>query len=193
MIGVAVPLALLAGLAIAAGGGGSSAEDKIAEAIETAATTKDPVNCTKLQTQRFAEQNIRQQGKAAIEACEEEAERGRARARGVTVSNVSVNGSKATAEAEFDGGPLDSQMLEFALVEADGSWKLDQIEGFVHYDGKALGQAFQEEFEAAPEELSKGQGDCIAREIGKATKAEAEALFLSGSPEAIVELAERCA
>jgi hypothetical protein len=193
---ILVPLALLvlAALTITAcGGGGSSDEDKITETIETAATTSDPSNCTELETQRFVEQNSEKKGKAAVKSCEEEAEAGGEEAEGANVSNVSVNGSKATAEVEFEGGPLGSQSLELALVEEDGIWKMDQVEGFANYDGAALGEAFEKEFEEEPEGLNKEQATCIAEGIAKSSKAAAEELFFSGSPEPIVELAKSCA
>jgi hypothetical protein len=194
---ILVPLALLvlAALTLTAcgGGGGSSDEGKITETIEKAATTSDPSNCTELETLAFVEQNSEQKGKAAIKSCEEEAEAGEEQAEGANVSNVSVNGSKATAEVEFEGGALGSQSLEVALVEEGGNWKLDQIEGFANYDGTALGEAFETEFEENPEGLNKEQATCIAQGIAKSSKAEAEELFFSGSSEPIVELAEGCA
>jgi len=190
-----VPLALLA-LAPAAlaacGGGGSSAESQITEVIERAATTKDPSNCTELQTLRFTEQNTSESGKAAIKSCEESAKE-EEQAEEADVSGVSVNGEKATAEVEFIGGSLDSQVLEVALVEEGGDWKLNQIEGFAHYNGKALEETFLKRFEESPEGLSKRQYTCIAEGIGKANKAEAEAMFLSGSTIKIEELAQSCA
>jgi hypothetical protein len=193
---ILVPLALLvlAALTIAAcGGGGSGDEDKITEVIEKSATTSDPSNCIELETQRFDEQNSQQKGKAAVKACEEEAEAGEEQAEAATVSNVSVNGEKATAEVEFEGGSLGAQALEVALVQEGGDWKLDQIEGFANYDGKALGEAFEKEFEENPEGLNKEQATCIAGKVAEASQAEAEELFFSGSSEPIVELAEGCA
>jgi len=192
---ILVPLALLvlAALTITACGGGDSDEDKISEVIEKAATTTDPSNCTELETQRFAEQNSQQKGKAAVKACEEEQEAGEEQAEAATVSNVSVDGEKATAEVKFEGGPLGAQALELALVEEDGNWKLDQIEGFADYDGKALGEAFEKEFEESSEGLNEEQAKCIAGKVAGANQAEAEELFFSGSPKAIVELAEGCA
>ncbi|HVV89449.1 MAG TPA: hypothetical protein VHB53_03035, partial [Solirubrobacterales bacterium] len=144
-----VSLALLvpAVLTIAACGGGSSDQGKIAAAIEKAMTTKDPSNCTELQTRRFDEQNTGQNGEAAVNQCEEKAEEGEGKAKGAKVSDISVDGRKATAEVAFEGGSLGSQALEVALVEEDGKWKLDQIEGFADYDGKALGEAFERQFE----------------------------------------------
>jgi hypothetical protein len=193
---ILVPLALLvlAALTITAcGGGGSSDEDKITEVIEKSATTTDPSNCTELETQRFDEQNSQQKGKAAVKACEEEAKAGEEQAEGAKVSNVSVNGEKATAEVEFEGGSLGAQALEVALVQEGGDWKLDQIEGFANYDGKALGEAFEKEFEENPEGLNKEQATCIAGKVAEASQAEAEELFFSGSSKPIVELAEGCA
>lgn len=189
------PLALLAvaALALSACGGGKSDEDKIAEVIEKAATTDDPSNCTELQTRRFNEQNTQQKGKAATKACEEEAEAGEEQAKGAKVSNVSVNGGAATAEVEFEGGSLGSQALEVALIQEDGDWKLDHVEGFADYDGRALGEAFEKEFNENPEGLSKQQAACIAEKVAGASQAEAEELFFSGSPEPIVELAQSCA
>lgn len=191
---ILVPLAFLmvAALTITACGGGGSDEDKIAEVIEQAATTSDPGNCTELQTQRFNEQNTEQKGKAAIKACEEEAEAGEDQAEGAKVSHVSANGDKATAQVAFEGGSLGSQALEVALVQENGDWKLDQVEGFANYDGQALGEAFEKEFNQNPEGLSKQQAACIAQKIAGASQAEAEELFFSGSSEPIVKLAEGC-
>jgi hypothetical protein len=189
-----VPLALLALAALAVtacGGSGSSAEDEVTEVIEQAATTKDPSNCTELQTLRFTEQNTGEKGKAAIKSCEESAKE-EEQAEEAKVSNVSVNGEKATAEAEFIGGSLGSQTLSIALVE-EGDWKLDQIEGFANYDGKALEEIFLKRFEESPEGLSEQQYTCIAEGIGKASTAEAETMFLSGSSIKIEELAQGCA
>jgi hypothetical protein len=190
-----VPIALLAlaALTLTACGGGRSDEDKIVETIETAETTPQPNNCTEFQTQRFNEQNNQVQGKAATKVCEEQAESGEELAEGANVSNVSVNGEKATAEVAFEGGPLGSQALEVALVKQEGNWKLDQVEGFARYEGKALGSAFEKEFEEHPQGLSKQQATCIAGRIAGSSQKEAEELFFSGSSEPIIKLAEGCA
>ncbi len=192
-----VPLALLilAALALSAcgGGGNSAAEGKITETIETVATTSNPKNCTELETQRFVEQNAEEKGKAAVETCEKEAKAGGEPAKSATVSKISVNGEKATAQAEFEGGSLGSQAIEVALVEEGGNWKLDQIEGFANYDGKALGEAFERQFEEEPGELTSEQAKCISGKVAEASQAEAEELFLSGSAKKIIELAQGCA
>jgi hypothetical protein len=192
---ILVPVALLAAaaLTLTACGGGKSDEDKITETIETVATTSDPGNCTELETLRFVEQNTQEKGKAAVKTCKAQAKAGKEEAKGANVSNVSVNGSKATAEVEFEGGSLGSQSLEVALVEEDGNWKLDQVEGFASYDGKALGEAFEKQFEKEPGELSPEQAKCISSKIAEASQSAAEELFFSGSAEKIIELAQSCA
>ena len=190
-----VPVALLAlaALTVTACGGGKSDEDKIVEVIEKAETTADPRHCTELQTQRFNEQVSQKAGKAGTEACEAEAKAGEEQAKSANVSNVSVNDEKATAEVEFKGGPLDSQVLDVALVQEDGDWKLDQVEGFADYDGNALGAAFEKRFEEKPEGLSPKQAKCISRKIAASSEAKAEELFFGGSSEPIIRLAESCA
>ncbi len=185
-------LALAALTLTACGGGGSSDEDKITETIETAATTHDPKNCTELETLNFAEQNTQEKGTAAIKACEKEAKEEEDQAEAAEVSDVSVNGEKATAKVKFEGGSLGEQSLEVALVKEDGNWKLDQIEGFADYNGKALGEAFEKQFEEEGE-LTPEQSKCIAGKVAEATQAEAEELFFSGNPEKIIELSQGCA
>jgi copper chaperone CopZ len=194
---ILVPLALLvlAALTLTAcgGGGSSSAEAEITEAIEKSATSADPSDCTETETLSFVEQNSAEKGKAALKTCEEEAEAGEEQAKKANVSNISVNGEKATAEVEFEGGSLDSQTLEVALVEEGGKWKLDQVEGFADYNGEALEKAFEEGFEKESHGLSPELVKCIAQGFGKASKQEAEELLFSGSPEKIEELTEGCA
>ena len=192
---ILVPLALLlaaALLTLTACGGGSSDEDKITESIEKAATTSDPSTCTELETQRFVEQNSTEKGKAAVESCEKEAEEGEEQAESVEVSNVSVNGSKATAQAAFEGGSLGSQAIEVALVEEGGNWKLDYVEGFADYNGKALGEQFEEQFEEEPGELSPEQTKCIVGKISGLSKEEAEEAFFAGTAEPVIELVHSC-
>ena len=191
---ILVPLALLvaAALTLAACGGGSSDEDQITKAIETATTTSDPSNCTAVQTQRYVEQSTTEKGKAALKTCEKEAEADETTSESVNVGNISTDGDKATAEGEFEGGALDSQAVEFALVEEDGEWKLDYVEGFAKYNGKAFGKAFQTRFEELGE-LDSAQSECIGDKIAALSKAEAESVVFGGSAEPIIELAQSCA
>lgn len=185
-------LLIFSALALVACGGGSSDESEIEEAIETSATTGDPSNCTKLETANFVEQSTSESGKAAIKACEEEAKKDpESRAESVEVTEVEVDGSKATANAAISGGSLDSQTVSIALVEEDG-WKLDELTGFVKLDQGALAQVFETQLEKSGE-LNSKQTSCIVEGIEEMPQAEIEEVILSGNSTPIEELAEGCA
>lgn len=183
-------LVLALGLA-ACGGGGESDEDKITNAIETASTSTDPVVCTELQTLAFAEQTQGEEGKAAVEQCEEETEDGESNPDSVAVTKVEVDGSSATADAAFVGGSFDGQTLGIALVEEDGDWKLDEVTGFTKFDQAKLIAAFASSLEKE-EGIEPELASCLLEAFEAADQEEVEALILSGSSQGIVELAEGC-
>lgn len=176
---------------VACGSSGSSDESEIEEAIETSATTSDPSNCTKLETLSFSEQSSGESGKAATEACEEEAKDPEGKAESVEVSEVEVEGEKATATAAISGGSLEGQTVSIALVEEDGQWKLDQITGFVKLDQGQLANVFAEQLEGN-KEIEPEVGACIVEGIEEATKEEAEEFVLDPTNQALGELAESC-
>jgi ABC-type glycerol-3-phosphate transport system substrate-binding protein len=176
---------------VACGGSGSSDEDQIEEAIETSATASDPANCTKLETLAFSEQSSGESGKAATEECEKEAKDPEGKAESVAVSEVEVDGSKATANAAITGGSLEGQTASIALVEEDGQWKLDQITGFVTLDQAQLAKVFEEQLEKG-EEVEPEVTACIVAGIEEAPKEEAEEFVLDPTNQALGELAESC-
>jgi ABC-type glycerol-3-phosphate transport system substrate-binding protein len=177
---------------VACGGGGSSDESEIEEAIETSATTGDPSNCTKLETANFVEQSTSESGKAAIKTCEEEAKtEPESLAESVEVTEVEVDGSKATANAAVTGGSLDNQTVSIALVEEDG-WELNELTGFVKLDQGALAKVFEGQLEKSGE-LNSAQTSCIVEGLEEASKEEIEEIILSGDSTPIEELAEGCA
>jgi hypothetical protein len=188
LIGALLALALAL---VACGGSGSSDEDKIEAAIETSATASDPANCKELETLAFSEQSSGESGKAAIEECEEEAKDSEGKAESVAVSEVEVDGSKATANAAVSGGSLEGQTVSIALVEEDGQWKLDQITGFVKLDQTQLAKVFAEELEK-DEEVTPELTACIVGGIEEASKEEAEEFVLDAANQALGELAENC-
>lgn len=191
-----VPCLLLASsLALAACGGGSDSsgdEEQIEETIATSVTTTDPSKCTELMTAGFREQNSGLTGKEALEDCEEEAGDSSDDPDSVTVSEVEVDGSDATARVAFVGGGFDAQTLDVSLVKEDDQWKLDEIEGFAELDGDALATTLEEQFEAASSEITPDQIGCIGDAIRDAPQEEVEELLLSGSSDKFVEFAEAC-
>lgn len=190
---VLLPAALLAlvfGL-VACGGGGESDEDKVVETIETSATSTDPADCKELATQNFMEQTESETGSKAVKSCEEEAEDSEGDPDSVDVSKVKINGSKATADAAFNGGNFDGQTLTVALVEEDG-WKLDEVEGFAKFDQEKLVKNFEKVFESGDEPLEPQVTACMGEVFRELSKPEFEELVFGGSQQPIVEIAEGC-
>jgi hypothetical protein len=176
---------------VACGGGGSSDESEIEEAIETSATTTDPSNCTKFETQNFVEQSTDESGSKAVKTCEEEAKNEpESKAESIEVTEVEVEGSKATANAAVTGGSLEGQTVSIALVEEEG-WKLDELTGFVKFDQGAIGKVFETQLEKS-DELTPAQTTCIVEGIEEAPREEIEGLILSGESKPVEELAEGC-
>jgi hypothetical protein len=190
-------LSILAALALSAcGGGGSSTsggdeEGAIVEAIEKSATTNDPSKCTEFQTQKFNEQEKAASGKEATEICEEEAEGQESPAKSVDVSNVTVEGESATAEAAIGGSALNDQTVELELVKEDGDWKMNQFLQFTEFNAKALGASFEKEA-LASEEIEPEVAKCISGGIGKLSQKEAEAVAFEGDLEVIEAIAGSC-
>jgi hypothetical protein len=189
-------LLIVSALALSAcGGSGNSDEGPIEEAIETSATTAKTSNCTKLQTQKFDEQGTQTNGKGAIKACEEEIEAAGSKANkadSVEVSNIEVDGSKATAEAAVSGGGFDGQTLEIALAKEGEDWKLDQLVAFTKLDQAKLTEALTKEFEK-DESVEPKLATCIEEGFEKAPQPKVEEFILGGSSKPIEELAEGCA
>jgi hypothetical protein len=178
---------------VACGSSGSSAESEIEEAIETSATSGDPANCTKLETANFVEQSTSESGKEATKTCEEEAKKDpETRAESVEVTDVEVDGSKATANAALSGGAFDGQTLSVALVEEEGGWKLDELTGFAKFDQGAIAKVFETQLKKSGE-LNSEQTSCIVEGIEKLPQAELEETILNGNSTPIEELAEGCA
>ena len=159
--------------------------------IETSATTTDPADCKGLQTQQFMEQISRESGKAAVEACEDEA-KGEEGAEGVTVSAVEVDGSNATAEAALEGGSLDGQTVEVALVQDGDQWKMDEVVKFTDFDQEHLVEGLERELSKSDEADTK-LASCFVEAFKRASASEVEELMFGKSPRALEELFETCA
>jgi predicted small secreted protein len=187
-----LPLLLLAAaLALAACGGssGGGEDAKVEEAIEESATSTDPSKCTALQTALFNETETDQKGAEATKACEEEAKENDTES--VNVSNVSVNGEKATAEVEVEGSGLNGQGVELELVEEEGNWKLNKLLGFTNFDAAALGEALEEELgkqEGVDPKLAK----CVSEGVAGISQSDAESMVFEKNLEPIEEIAKSC-
>lgn len=183
-------IAIVSALALAACGSSESDEEKVEEAIVGSATNTDPALCTELNTQSFLEQLAQEDGKAAVEECEEEAENDEG-ADSVEISKVKVDGTKATADVGVIGGGLDGQALEVALVEDGDQWKIDEFVRLTKFDRETLVENFEREISNSGE-LNSALATCFIEAFEEASKADVEELLLSGSPKAFEEVAEAC-
>ncbi len=178
-------------LLVACGGSDSNPEAEIEDAIETSATGDDPADCTELETINFVEQTTSESGKAALKSCEEETADPDSKADSVEVTEVEIEGAKATAQVTISGGSFDGQALVIALVEEDDQWKLDEIAEFAEFDQAAFVGQFQEQLEKGGE-LEPEVTSCIIEGLEEAPQEEIEEFILSGDSTPIEELAESC-
>jgi hypothetical protein len=159
--------------------------------VETSATSTDPADCTKLETQRFMEQTTQESGKAAVAKCEEEA-KAEEGSKSASVSNVEVSGSSATAEAALTGGALDGQTLEVGLVKNGEQWQLDEVVKFTEFDRTKLVEFVEEEFTSSANGPSPKLAGCFVEAFQEGSQAEVEELLWSGSGKGFEEIAEAC-
>lgn len=186
-------LLVLALLPIAGCGGGDSDEDKVVEVIETSAASTDPADCTALQTQRFNEQATFEKGEAAVENCEAEAKVTSDDPDSVKVSEVEVDGERATATVESEGGSFDGQTVSVSLVDENGEWKLDRIEEFIEFDQDDFAAGFEESATRREEDpLSPREASCVAENFRNAPPDQIQEDILSGDLERILPYFQEC-
>ncbi len=176
---------------VACGSSGSNDESQIEEAIETSATSTNPADCSKLNTQQFMEQTTQESGKAAVAKCEEEA-KAEEGAESVSVSSVEAGGSSATAEAALTGGALNGQTLEVELVKNGDQWQLNEVVKFTEFDRTKLVEYVEEEFTPSANGLSPKLAGCFVEAFQEGSQADIEELLWSGSGEGFEEIAEAC-
>jgi hypothetical protein len=183
-------LLIVSALVLVACGSSNGEESQIEEAIETSATSTDPADCTKVDTKQFVEQTTQTEGAEAIKLCEKEASE-ESGAKSADVSNIEVNGSKATADVALSGGGLGGQEVEVALVKEGEQWKLDELAGFVKFDQAKVVETLKEQF-AKSSEVSKSLATCITSAFEEAPQDKFEEALLSPSTEGFEELAGSC-
>jgi hypothetical protein len=190
-------LAALAATTVVLGacGGGADTGDveAITATITESATTSFPADCRRLHTRRSLEQDTKLQGEAAVRACEEDALYENTQvADGVTVTEIDVDGSRATATVALDGSPLDGQVLTMDLVWSE-HWKLDRIAGFVEFDREklilGLGRSI---FSGAATRGDADIASCLVTQLEALDDTALETLVLDSSPDEIIELFGLC-
>lgn len=137
------------------------------------------------------EQTAQESGKAAVKKCEEEAEAEEG-AESVSVSNVEVSDSSATAEAALTGGALNGQTLEVELVKGGEQWQLNEVVKFTEFDRAKLVEYVKEQFSPSANGPSPKLAGCFVEAFQEGSQAEIEELLWSGSGKGFEELAEAC-
>jgi spermidine/putrescine-binding protein len=182
---------ILSALSFAACGSSGGDEGEIEEVIEASATTTNPADCKKLNTQQFMEQTTQESGNAAVESCEEEAKEEEG-AESVSVSAVEVDGSDATADAALTGGNLDGQALKLALVKDGDQWKLDEVVEFTKFNQAKLIEVLDEGLSEPGSEIDPKFASCVLEAFKQGSQAEVEELLFGKSPQALEEVFEAC-
>jgi hypothetical protein len=169
-------------LALTACGGGNEDEDQISDVIEKTATTNADSNCDKLETQSFLEQTNFSTGESAVKSCKASGPEGNAKS--VEVSDVEVDGDRATAHVALTGSAFDGQTLVVSLAKQGDQWKMDHIDDIVDFDVKRFGEAFAAGASKGGD-LDQTQAKCVAAYFGSQKPAALKAAVLSGDPNRI--------
>ena len=127
-----------------------------------------------------------------MKACEKEAVETKGQSKSVTVSEVEVDGSKATADAAIAGGNFDGQTVEVAVVKEGDQWKVNELTGFAKLDKAKVVDVFAREFAKPSSGVSKSLANCVTEGLEEASKSEFEELLLGGSSQPIEKSAEAC-
>ena len=172
--------------------GGGSDEDQIAEVIETGATSTDPDDCSKLQTDKSLEQSELTLGdETALEQCEKNAPDGDNNPDSVDVTDIAVDGDTATASAAFTGGPQDGSTYSVALVKEDDQWKLDEVTDIPVFNADSFRSGLEEEL-TSTEDVPPEIASCITDAFDATSDEDLKALLLSGSEDDFLALVGDC-
>lgn len=158
------------------------------------ALSDDPAKCIEWVTEKLLEQATSETGKAAVEECEEETEDRSDATREVTLSEIDVEGSVASANFAFVGGPLDGQTVALSVAKEGDRWKVDQIDRIVEFDRARLIAALEAgtHDEEEDEDYDPSQADCVLEELRRATREDLEGVVLRTSTVALVALVREC-
>jgi hypothetical protein len=195
-------LAPLVALLVACGGSSSKGGDDaksspgdkaaVTAAIKEAATSTDPATCTRLETQRFVEQNELVKGPAAVQRCREHAADTADNPHTTNVSGVKVAGDVATARAAFEGGNLDGQAIDLRLVKQQGRWKLDHIDDFAKFDRKRFLTALGASLARPPSSQAPDTVKCIVGRIGGLSDSDIQGIYVNGDAGTLASVSGPC-
>jgi hypothetical protein len=193
-IATALTLLLVAVAGCGGSSSGGSGEDEVKRVLETFFTTSDPVQCEELTDNAF-----KQLSPNVLAADDPKAECRKSldptgQATSIQVSDVSIEGSKATATVVPDGGTFEGATVKLELVD-DGGWKIDGIAD-VQLTNR---EQFLREVDARSKKsfgndaFTSEQSDCIAKYIRReASTDEIERSIVSGDRTYVYDAVRLC-
>jgi hypothetical protein len=185
-----VLLVLALGISACGGDSGESDEEQVEAAIKTALTSTDPSACGESRTINYMEETGDSTGAVAERECEEDVASREGLPSSVTVSKVEIEDGKATAEVALEGGDPDGLVVNVALVEEDGSWKVDEFTDLARLDRDRFTARIEGEFEK--EGLGPPEVRCLVAGLDELPESEFEELVLGAGEETITEISEQC-
>jgi hypothetical protein len=177
-LGVLVAALALATAALSACGSSndnSADNDQITATITKSATSGDPAVCTELQTPAFNAQTNGGNGDPT-KACEKQA--ADTAAKSVDVTNIKIDGDKATADVAATGSILNGQTIEVGLVKEGSQWKLDKVDSFTAFNRDAFIKGFEALITKDPK-TPASVATCIQQQAQSATDEQLRAVILT--------------
>jgi hypothetical protein len=195
-VALAVAATVAAAFALAACGGGDggssgSDESQITTVLRTYATSSDPTDCTRLETQAFLEQIHFTRGPVALKACVVDAPDTSDDPDSVDVTNVQVDGDKATADVAFHGGGFDGSTLALALVKDGDQWKVDKVDDIPHFDLPGFERAFAQR-QRRDQHISAQAASCLTTQLNQAGPDDVKHALISGDASQLLGLIGPC-
>ncbi len=169
-------------------------EGRVLRTIAKFFSGKDPAVCLELATPRYLEQGTREKGVAAIETCTEAVRVRFELTNIVRVTEIVVNGSRATGNAEVltEGLGLKGQVLTLELVKERGHWRIDRNLGYDRIDRFALAKGILQGIGAVGVDVTRSMTACVSAVLDRLPRPKVESLLLYPSVPLSMRLFGHC-
>lgn len=182
-VAVLAAVALLTGCGLVQGGAAAPDPESPEDVLTRLATRPDPGACTRDYTPAGLEAML---GSSDVAGCEDSVKRSEA-AASVEVTEVEVDGSRASARVSFDGGDSAGTAVTVDLVLDDGRWRVDGQRDLEVVDRAAYDQAFSAAIGPVVEEmLPAGNVPCVQERLEGRTDDEIERMNAEGTVQSFV-------
>lgn len=172
-------------------GEGESDDQKVKTTIKAALTSTGAAACAESRTIAFMEETSSETGAAAERECEKSVQRGEGLPDTVAISKIKVDGEEATAEVAFQGGDGDGLVLDVALVEEDGTWKVNEFLGVARLDRDRFVNRIIEGVEREGA-ATTAQLRCLSGALHELSDPQFERAVLGGGNSLTDEIIEEC-